>query len=50
LKEFPLSLLANAGFAIAVDDMIIPIAAIASIAKVVVFVIFVVFIMLYSFT
>jgi hypothetical protein len=29
-------LLANAGFAIAVDDTIIPIAAIASIAKVVV--------------
>jgi hypothetical protein len=51
--EFPLLLLANAGFAIAIDDTIIPIAAIASIAKVVVFVIFVVFIIfiiLCSFT
>jgi hypothetical protein len=42
-----LLLFANAGFAIAVDDMTIPTAAIASIAKVVVFVIFVVFIMLF---
>jgi hypothetical protein len=43
-------LLANAGFAIAVDDTINPTAAITSIAKVVVFVIFVVFIALYSLT
>jgi hypothetical protein len=42
--EFPL-LLANAGFAIAVDDTRIATVAIASIAKVVVFV----FILLYSF-
>jgi hypothetical protein len=48
--EFPLLLLANAGFAIAVGYTIIPTTAIASIAKIVVFVIFVVFIMLYSFT
>ena len=49
--EFPLLLLANAGFAMMVDDTIISTAAIASIANVVVFVIFVVvFIMLYSFT
>ena len=49
--EFPLLLLANAGFAMMVDDTIIPTAAIPSIANVVVFVIFVVvFIMLYSFT
>jgi hypothetical protein len=40
-------LLANAGFAIAVDDTIIPTAAIASIARVVVFVIFAVFICIY---
>jgi hypothetical protein len=35
--EFPLLLLANAGFAMMVDDTIIPTAAIASIANVVVF-------------
>jgi hypothetical protein len=48
--EFPLLLLANAGFAMMVDDTIIPTAAIASIANVVVFVIFVVLMLLYSFT
>jgi hypothetical protein len=45
-----LLLLANAGFAIAVDDTIIPTAAIASIANVVVFVIFDVIIVLYPHT
>jgi len=46
-----LLLLANAGFAIAVDDTIIPTAALASIANIVVFVIvFDVFIMLYPHT
>jgi hypothetical protein len=39
--EFPLLLLANAGFAIAVDDTRIAIVAIASTAKVVVLVVFV---------
>jgi hypothetical protein len=48
--ELLLLLLANAGFAIAVDDTINPTAAIASIAKVVVFAIVFsdVFIMLWS--